>query len=125
MLRWDGISLKLCKAFRTEEGGYLKEKRHQNLKKQEVKLKRENVFWSSASSIISNTFKVSSKSVNDYQLAMAKKQRLEDAFSAHREVRALLFASHVRRLLLILAVKMEDLALSISILPLLNCLDLP
>ncbi|KAI9100191.1 hypothetical protein K1719_024409 [Acacia pycnantha] len=71
-LRWDGVSLKPSKAFRSEEGGDLKEKRYQNLKKHEVKLKRENGFWSFASSIISSTFKVGSKSVDDYRLALVK-----------------------------------------------------
>ncbi|KAI9085568.1 hypothetical protein K1719_032411 [Acacia pycnantha] len=72
LLRRDRVSLKPCKAFRTEEGGDSKEKRHPNLKKLEMKLKRENEFWSFASSIISSTFKVGSKLVDDYRLAMAK-----------------------------------------------------
>ncbi|XP_028774037.1 probable chlorophyll(ide) b reductase NYC1, chloroplastic [Neltuma alba] len=68
----DGLSLKPCKAFRTEDGGDLKEKRHRNLKKHEVKLKRENGFWSSVNSMMLSTFKLGSKSEDEYRLAVAK-----------------------------------------------------
>ncbi|XP_054785597.1 probable chlorophyll(ide) b reductase NYC1, chloroplastic isoform X2 [Prosopis cineraria] len=68
----DGASLRPCKAFRTEDGGDLKEKKRRNLKKDVVKLKREYGFWSSVNFILSNTFKVGSKSDDEYRLAVAK-----------------------------------------------------
>lgn len=77
----DGPSLKQCRAFRTEEGGDLKEKRYRNLKTNEVKLRRENGFWSSVNSILLSTFKLASKSDDEYRLALAKVEEVLSSVS--------------------------------------------
>lgn len=76
-----GVSVKSCRAFRTEEGGDLKGKKHQNLKKSEVELKKENGFWSSVNSVIKSTFMVGSNSEDEYRLAMAKVEEVLSSVS--------------------------------------------
>ena len=78
----DRVSLKLCRAFRAEDGGDLKEKKNRNnSRKDEVKLKRENGFWGSIGSIMLGTFKLASKSDDEYRLALAKVEEVLSSVS--------------------------------------------
>lgn len=75
----EGLSVKVCRAFRTEDGGDLKEKKFRNLKKNEVKTQRENGFWSSLKSILLRNFMVGSKSDDEYRQAVVKVEGLLSA----------------------------------------------
>lgn len=77
----DGASLKVCRAFRAEDGGDLKEKKCQNLKKNEVKLESEKGFWSSINSIMLSTFKLATKSDDEHRLAVAKVEEVLSSVS--------------------------------------------
>ncbi|XP_027357598.1 probable chlorophyll(ide) b reductase NYC1, chloroplastic isoform X2 [Abrus precatorius] len=68
----DGLYVKGCRAFRSEDGGDLKEKKFRNLKKNEVKFKRESGFWTSLRSILWRNFMVGSKSDDEYRQAVVK-----------------------------------------------------
>ncbi|KAK7314470.1 hypothetical protein VNO77_32995 [Canavalia gladiata] len=72
----DGFSVKVCKAFRTEDGGDPKEKKIQNLKKGEEKPIRESGFWSSLQSILLRNFMVGSKLDDEYRQAVVKVEGL-------------------------------------------------
>ncbi|CAL0332527.1 unnamed protein product [Lupinus luteus] len=63
----EGLSLKQCRAFRSEDGGDLKEKKIRTLKKNEVNSKRESGFWNSLKCIL-----LGSKSDDVYRLALVK-----------------------------------------------------
>lgn len=68
----EGFSVKQCRAFRTEDGGDLKEKKFRNLKKNEVNCKRESGFWNSLKSIMLRNFMLGSKSDDEYRQAVVK-----------------------------------------------------
>lgn len=77
----DRFSVKVCRAFRTEDGGDVKEKKFRNLKKNEEKTKRESGFWSSLKSILLRNFMVGSKSDDEYRQAVAKVEGLLSSVS--------------------------------------------
>ncbi|RYR57424.1 hypothetical protein Ahy_A05g023164 isoform A [Arachis hypogaea] len=62
-----------CRAFRTEDGGDLKDKKIRNLKKNdELKDKRVGGFWNSLRSILLRNFMMGSKSDDEYRQAVVK-----------------------------------------------------
>ncbi|MED6113552.1 putative chlorophyll(ide) b reductase nyc1, chloroplastic [Stylosanthes scabra] len=62
-----------CRAFRTEDGGDLKDKKIRNLKKNdELKVKRVGGFWSSLRAILLRNFMIGSKSDDEYRQAVVK-----------------------------------------------------
>ena len=84
----NGLPLKRCRAFRTEDGGDLKEKKvgnegkFRNLKKSEVNLKKGNEFWNSVKTIVLRTFKGTSNSDDDeHRRAMAKVEEVLSSVS--------------------------------------------
>lgn len=78
---YDQFSVKVCRAFRTEDGGDVKEKKFRNLKKNEEKTKRESGFWSSLKSILLRNFMVGSKSDDEYRQAVVKVEGLLSSVS--------------------------------------------
>ncbi|KAE9586029.1 putative chlorophyll(ide) b reductase [Lupinus albus] len=64
---YEGLSVKQCRAFRSEDGGDLKEKKIRTLKKNEVNPKRESGFWNSLKYIL-----LGSKSDDVYRHAVVK-----------------------------------------------------
>jgi chlorophyll(ide) b reductase len=66
------LSLKKCRAFKSEDSGDFKEKKIRNLKKNEVKIHRENGFWSSFRSILLGNFMVGSKLDDEYRQAVVR-----------------------------------------------------
>ena len=87
--RCDGLSLKQCKAFKTEDGGEeLNEKKVEseenfgNSKKSEVKLERENEFWNSVKSIVLRTLKLGSKFADNDDEHLRAVAKVEEVLSA-------------------------------------------
>ena len=78
------LSVKQCRAFRTEDGGDLKEKKIRNLKKNEVKTKTEGGFWSSFKSIMLKNFLGGSKLDDEYRQAVVKVEEVLSSVSCFR-----------------------------------------
>lgn len=66
---FDGLSLKKCRAFKSEDGG---DKKLRNLKKNEVKLERKNGFWSSFKNVLLGNSMMGSKLDDEYRLAVVR-----------------------------------------------------
>ncbi|WJX30063.1 putative chlorophyll(ide) b reductase nyc1, chloroplastic, variant 2 [Trifolium repens] len=69
---FNGLSLKKCRAFKSEDSGDFKDKKIRNLKKNEVKIHRENGFWNSFRSVLLGNFMVGSKLDDEYRQAVVR-----------------------------------------------------
>ncbi|GAU37208.1 hypothetical protein TSUD_144410 [Trifolium subterraneum] len=69
---FNGLSLKKCRAFKSEDSGDFKEKKIRTLKKNELKFQRENGFWSSFRSVLLGNFMVGSKLDDEYRQAVVR-----------------------------------------------------
>jgi chlorophyll(ide) b reductase len=67
-----GLCLRKCRAFKSEDGGGLKEKKWRNLKKKEVKLQIENGFWSNFRNVLLGNFMMGSKLDDEYRQAVVR-----------------------------------------------------
>jgi len=67
-----GLCLKKCRAFKSEDGGDVKEKKLRNLKKNEVKVQRENGFWSNFRNVLLGNFMMGSKLDDEYRQAVVR-----------------------------------------------------
>lgn len=67
-----GLCLKKCRAFKSEDGGDVKEKKLRNLKKNEVKAQRENGFWSNFRNVLLGNFMMGSKLDDEYRQAVVR-----------------------------------------------------
>lgn len=72
---FDGLCLKVkkCRAFKSEDGGGdFKEKKIKILKKNEVKVQRENGFWSNFRNVLLGNFVMGSKLDDEYRQAVVR-----------------------------------------------------